>query len=76
MQNPSDEVFSKALRICADKWSTWPEDEWIGVNENWDMNIGGLEDHRYANLYPVKDGKTDTQSWINLLDVWIGEDPC
>jgi hypothetical protein len=76
MKNPSDEVFSKALRICADKWSTCPEDEWIRIDKDWDLNIVFSNGYRHAYLHPVKDGKTDTGSWISLLEVWLGEDPC
>lgn len=37
----------------------YPEDDWISLSENWDMNIFTLENKIGFTIYPVINGITD-----------------
>lgn len=38
----------------------WPEDDWLGMAQGWDLNLFVRENKRYVTLYPVMDGVIDT----------------
>jgi hypothetical protein len=50
----------------------WPDDYWISLSDNWDLNLWtnnimfDLGVDKFATLYPVIDGNTDTRHFTNI----------
>lgn len=59
-----------ALRACAivtEREATWPEDEWIALSADWDLNLWENEDKlRGATMYPVIDGLVHTEYPVKI----------
>jgi hypothetical protein len=41
----------------------WPEDHWISISPDWDLNLWADDGVRGADLYVVKDGSTLTDTF-------------
>lgn len=65
MEHPSQDVINAAeAKITAALGKEWPEDDWEGIGNDWDLNLYLDDDTepetKTAVLYPVKNGNTDT----------------
>lgn len=48
--------------------NNWPEDDWIGLDENHDLNIYLDENEKgRASIYSVVDGSTKVDTWIQVI---------
>ena len=45
----------------------WPEDEWILLGAEWDINVFSLDGERGVTLYPVSNGNILTDDPIIIL---------
>ncbi len=46
----------------------WPEDDWVSLNDDYDLNIYIDDDEKKrATVFPVIDGETDIETWIEVL---------
>jgi len=50
------------------KLTNWPEDDWIGIAKDWDLNVYDYDNRKGATLYPVNHftGKTDTDTFYEV----------
>jgi len=55
-------AMRKAEKVINEWQGEWPEDDWIGIDEGWDLNLFEGPDGRGATLYPVYDGNTCTRA--------------
>lgn len=55
-------AMRKAEKVISEWQGEWPEDDWIGIDEGWDLNLYGGADGRGATLHPVYDGHTCTNT--------------
>jgi len=46
-------------------------DEWFGLGKKgeWDLNIGIYGGSKFATLYPVVNGQTQTDTWFELIGI-------
>ena len=51
---------------CADH-AQWPDDSWLSVSDTEDLNVWKDEEHCYAQVYPVVNGKTQTGIWTTIF---------
>jgi hypothetical protein len=51
-----------------DESGKWLDDCWIGLSDNWDLNLwtGDVTQSKFASLYPVIDGQTNTMHETDL----------
>lgn len=69
---PSEREIQKAEAIIrrqhAKSW--WPEDDWIQLSEEADLNLYTSTtergDVKRATVYPVRNGETVTREWFRL----------
>jgi hypothetical protein len=48
----------------------WPEDDWFGISEDWDLNIYSEDPNDYgATLYRVHNGNTDTSKEFIIKEI-------
>lgn len=58
-----EEAERKAHEVVNNWQGEWPEDDWIAISQDWDLNLYEDEDDgRGATLYPVVDMNTVTIS--------------
>lgn len=68
------EVLELAMSIVHTRIHDFPEDEWIPIGHNFELNMFIRVDefrHQTATLYRVVDGKTDTQDFVRIWDQHI-----
>jgi hypothetical protein len=53
-------------RIAKIDSKDWPSDHWISLTDEWDLNLWKDDTIRKASLYPVVNGDTDGQNWIDI----------
>jgi len=58
-----------ATLIKLDEWISYPEDEWYGISEDWDLNLwyDDLDKVIYGSLYQVVDGEIQTKCWWTIF---------
>jgi len=59
---------TRAARAIANHITKWPDDEWVAIAPDWDLNLWTDEESGVhgATLYPVKNGNTDTKKGITI----------
>lgn len=60
------EIVEIAKRIVEQEFGEWPEDEWFGLGDDWDVNAYLDGETKKIALYPVENGSTKTQIGIVL----------
>lgn len=62
-------IIEKAKEIFNQHLQDFPEDEWIGLDPEWDLNLW-LEEEKTprATIYPVVNGETDTQTYTAIAN--------
>jgi hypothetical protein len=50
------------IKLLIDLRYPWPEDEWVEISENWDLNLWEMDGKIQATLYPVSNSLTNTQA--------------
>lgn len=61
-----DDILRKAEAIIL-KQKQWPWDDWIGLGDDFDLNLYRGSDMRLgATIYAVRNGNTDTSRWRTL----------
>lgn len=68
----TNEIFQKAILIFHSNKEKLPEDDWISLSEDWDLNIYTNEfGHVIGNIYLVKDGNTKVdKSYFRFIEDW------
>lgn len=67
-QNIIDKAWTAIVEYLADNGGMWPEDHWIELGDDYDLNIFMGVYNRKADIYLVVDGKTKTDRWYELYD--------
>ena len=60
-------IIEKAKEIFSQHLQDFPEDEWIGIDPEWDLNLWLEEETPRATIYPVVNGETDVQTYCSLF---------
>jgi hypothetical protein len=65
---PPIAIIEKAKEIVSQRLQDFPEDEWAGIDPQWDLNLW-LDEEKTprATVYPVVNGETGTQTYYSLL---------
>lgn len=63
-------IILKAHKVMRDHSKCWPEDEWIQLSPDWDLNLWmQTSEKKAATIYPMVAGQTLTSIWRTLLPV-------
>ena len=62
------EIFRKAYTIINQiNFEDYPEDDWVGLSEDWDLNMYiDMDGRRSATIYPVINGETNVQEGFRI----------
>jgi len=62
------EIFRKAYTIINQiNFEDYPEDDWVGLSDDWDLNMFiDTDGRRCAVIYPVIDGNTNVQEGFHI----------
>jgi len=63
------------IKEIAEQWiensvndDEWPEDDWVSLNDEYDMNIYIDSDNKKrATIFPVIDGETNLEIFIEVI---------
>lgn len=63
------ESLKAAMEVVAERFSNdeWPDDEWIPIGNQHDLNLWEDVGTKIANLYPVINGRPDTSRFIRIF---------
>ncbi len=57
---------ARALLLSRIEQGDFPEDDWVAIAPNWDVNLFTESGQPRASLYPVNDGVTDAFGEIEI----------
>lgn len=60
-----ESIMREARIVIARYKQNWPEDEWIEISPEWDLNLTN-NGEKGATLYRIKDGDTQTQEFWDV----------
>lgn len=65
-----EQIVSDALSYISSLVGGWPEDDWISIGENWDLNLfyDPLKNRHCANLHPVVRGFTQSKEKYVIME--------
>jgi hypothetical protein len=64
MNVPAD-IITKAKEVIS-TLESWPEDDWIGLSDEFDLNLYTADNYGYAAIYTVENGQTVTSRWLEI----------
>jgi hypothetical protein len=61
-------IIRKALKLCASMvGEKWPDDDWITLDEHWDINLFRMGSMCKADIAPVSNGVIKSELGCTLI---------